>query len=121
MASPRPSKAAKAGAHEGPVARDEEALRRVSEEIGADGRAEYFAADVGDERRPATGRLRRRTVRQLRLFPEHGRNLTESEAKLPPPVYSPELVANAIHHAASIRGERSRSAWPVGRRCSTRP
>ncbi|WP_300975122.1 SDR family oxidoreductase [Sphingomonas sp. LHG3406-1] len=33
-------------------------------------------------------------------FPEHGRNLTGSEAKLPPPIYDPQLVAGAILHAA---------------------
>lgn len=33
-------------------------------------------------------------------FPEHGRNETGFEAKLPPPVYAPELVAGAILAAA---------------------
>ena len=33
-------------------------------------------------------------------FPEHGRNLTGFEAKLPPPIYDPQLVAGAILHAA---------------------
>lgn len=33
-------------------------------------------------------------------FPEHGRNLTGKEARLPPPIYSPELVADAILDAA---------------------
>jgi short-subunit dehydrogenase len=33
-------------------------------------------------------------------FPQHARNYTDHEPKLPPPVYPPEEVANAILHAA---------------------
>ncbi|WP_276497012.1 SDR family oxidoreductase [Pontibacter litorisediminis] len=33
-------------------------------------------------------------------YPEHARNYTENELTLPPPVYEPEEVANAILHAA---------------------
>ncbi|MDQ2084005.1 SDR family oxidoreductase [Xanthobacteraceae bacterium Astr-EGSB] len=33
-------------------------------------------------------------------FPQHAKNYTGQEAKLPPPVYAPEEVANAILHAA---------------------
>lgn len=33
-------------------------------------------------------------------FPQHGRNLTGFKARLPPPLYAPELVADAILHAA---------------------
>jgi NAD(P)-dependent dehydrogenase (short-subunit alcohol dehydrogenase family) len=33
-------------------------------------------------------------------FPQHGRNMTGFEARLPPPLYAPELVAEAILKAA---------------------
>ena len=33
-------------------------------------------------------------------FPQHAKNYTGQEARLPPPVYAPEEVANAILHAA---------------------
>jgi short-subunit dehydrogenase len=33
-------------------------------------------------------------------FPHHGRNYTENEPRLPPPVYQPDEVARAILHAA---------------------
>ncbi|ACG77266.1 short-chain dehydrogenase/reductase [Phenylobacterium zucineum HLK1] len=33
-------------------------------------------------------------------FPEHARNLMEEPARVPPPVYAPEVVAGAILHAA---------------------
>lgn len=36
-------------------------------------------------------------------FPQHARNYTDREAKLPPPVYAPEEVAHAILHAATRR------------------
>ncbi len=38
-------------------------------------------------------------------FPQHARNYTDKEPKLPPPVYPPEEVADAILHAA-VNGER---------------
>lgn len=37
-------------------------------------------------------------------FPEHAKNYMDREAKLPPPVYSPEDVAEAIVHAAAHGG-----------------
>jgi len=43
-------------------------------------------------------------------FPQHGRNLTGYKARLPPPLYGPELVANAILHAA----QHPRRAITVG-------
>ena len=43
-------------------------------------------------------------------FPEHGRNLTGYQARLPAPIYSPELVADAILDAA----QNSRRAVTVG-------
>ncbi|MBU0556041.1 MAG: SDR family oxidoreductase [Alphaproteobacteria bacterium] len=36
-------------------------------------------------------------------FPQHGRNITGYEARLPSPIYSPELVADAILDAAQHR------------------
>ncbi|AQR63043.1 short-chain dehydrogenase [Brevundimonas sp. LM2] len=33
-------------------------------------------------------------------FPQHGRNLTGSKARLPPPLYAPNVVAEAVLHAA---------------------
>lgn len=43
-------------------------------------------------------------------FPDHGRNLTGARARLPTPIYSPELVADAILHAA----QHPRRAITVG-------
>jgi short-subunit dehydrogenase len=43
-------------------------------------------------------------------FPEHGRNLTGARARLPQPIYSPELVADAILYAA----QHPRRAITVG-------
>src|SRR6185437_7622371 len=34
-------------------------------------------------------------------FPQHAKNYTDKEPKLPPPIYEPEEVAHAIVHAAS--------------------
>ena len=36
-------------------------------------------------------------------FPQHAKNYTDREPKLPPPVYAPEEVARAILHAATHR------------------
>lgn len=36
-------------------------------------------------------------------YPEHAKNYTDREATLPPPVYAPEEVANAILHAATYQ------------------
>lgn len=43
-------------------------------------------------------------------FPDHGRNLTGSKARLPPPIYAPEVVADAILYAA----QHPRRAITVG-------
>lgn len=47
-------------------------------------------------------------------FPRHGRNLTGQRARLPQPIYSPELVADAILYAAQ-RPVRALTVGGMGR------
>lgn len=47
-------------------------------------------------------------------FPQHGRNLTGYEARLPPPLYAPELVADAILDAAQT-GHRTVTVGGAGK------
>ncbi len=49
-------------------------------------------------------------------LPQRARNYMDREPTLPPPIYPPEEVANAILHAA-VHPQRT-SSWAAAARCS---
>ncbi len=58
-----------------------------------------FRVELEDEEAPISVTLIKPSAINT-PYPQHAKNYTDQEATLPPPVYAPEEVANAILHAA---------------------